>query len=704
MKKKLRLIISATLAAAALTAAAGASDFGAQADKLKMVNLFQGTDQGYDLDRAPTRAEAATMLVRMLGKESEAKALDYTAPFTDLKDWQKPYVQYLYENSLATGSSGTEFTPNDKCSAQMYTSMLLRALGYSESNGDFTYDNALAFAKKIGIVDDFNCDEDNFLRDHVVAMGYTALHTPTKGSDVRLLTQLIEGGAVDENKASALTEFFDYVDAIRHLELEADDIDMTLNFDADLKANGQSMIDVSLPLNIKLADTKNASQIKASVTTDLGSADGSTPVEIYYNDGMAYLNLLGLKCKTEIPEGKLTPEAFTRSDDTAGEENIESNTVGLVLAEDATPAVDNDVVYAYLEDNGSFPVCALDSISYVNGTYTAKPNLSVVNKAFDEEIALIKESLVESGSLPEGIKIDDIDVNLESASVSTTLLDGMLNKLNIESGFSVKAPDFSASLNASGGMTVNALDEDVSISFPRDLDKYTLVDPSIVLDIEINPENMLKDLNPIQLAEDLNLGKLLESLDSEKILSNLNAEKAFEGLDLEKIIADLNLDKLDLEGVDVSTMTPEQQLELAKKFISGIDAEALATDLDLDTLLTNLDVDKAIEGLKLVEWLDGVDLDKFIADLDLDSIFENIKSSGEPIVDPEEFNESLSQLNLNEKLKNLKLGETLKSLNLNDALKDVNKQLKDVDIAEVINSLETYLDTIDPADFAGEAK
>lgn len=43
------------------------------------------------------------MLVRLLGKEAEAEKLTYTAPFTDLKGWEKPYVQYLYDNGLANG-------------------------------------------------------------------------------------------------------------------------------------------------------------------------------------------------------------------------------------------------------------------------------------------------------------------------------------------------------------------------------------------------------------------------------------------------------------------------------------------------------------------------------------------------------------------------------------------------------------------------
>lgn len=82
--KKMRIALASMLVAAGITATAGAANFTNCADRLKDVGLFQGTNQGYQLDKAPTRAEASAMLVRLLGKEEEAKGLTYTAPFTDL--------------------------------------------------------------------------------------------------------------------------------------------------------------------------------------------------------------------------------------------------------------------------------------------------------------------------------------------------------------------------------------------------------------------------------------------------------------------------------------------------------------------------------------------------------------------------------------------------------------------------------------------
>ena len=77
MKKSIRLTAVAALAAAGVMVSAGAANFTGAADRLHEVGLFQGTGVTasgapvYELDRTPTRAEAAVMLVRLLGKEAD---------------------------------------------------------------------------------------------------------------------------------------------------------------------------------------------------------------------------------------------------------------------------------------------------------------------------------------------------------------------------------------------------------------------------------------------------------------------------------------------------------------------------------------------------------------------------------------------------------------------------------------------------------
>lgn len=207
MNKWLRAVCVGAAAAAMLTASAFAANYTNCADSLHEMGLFQGTQNGYDLDRTPTRAEAAVMLVRLLGKEAEAKALTYTAPFTDLKGWEKPYVQYLYSNGLANGTNRTTFNPTGKCTAQMYAVFLLRALGYSDT-ADFSYANAIETAREQGIYDTGIINVQNFLRDDAAAASYTVLSVSPKNSEGTLLDQLVSENAITEADAKRYQRLF----------------------------------------------------------------------------------------------------------------------------------------------------------------------------------------------------------------------------------------------------------------------------------------------------------------------------------------------------------------------------------------------------------------------------------------------------------------------------------------------------------------
>ena len=207
MNKWLRAVCVGAAAAAMLTASAFAANYTNCADSLHEMGLFQGTQNGYDLDRTPTRAEAAVMLVRLLGKEAEAKALTYTAPFTDLKGWEKPYVQYLYSNGLANGTNQTTFNPTGKCTAQMYAVFLLRALGYSDT-ADFSYANAIETAREQGIYDTGIINVQNFLRDDAAAASYTVLSVSPKNSEGTLLDQLVSENAITEANAKRYQSLF----------------------------------------------------------------------------------------------------------------------------------------------------------------------------------------------------------------------------------------------------------------------------------------------------------------------------------------------------------------------------------------------------------------------------------------------------------------------------------------------------------------
>ncbi len=312
MKKLAKLLVLVLALATFLSVSAFASDFDHCADALNEMGLFQGTSNGYDLDRAPTRAEASAMLVRLLGKEAEAKELTYTAPFTDVLDWAKPYVQYLYDNGLTNGKTATTFGAKDRCTAQQYATFLMRALGYSEAASDFTYADALDFATQKGVVDAINCDPDNFLRDDVVAMSYTALSVAPKSGETDLLTKLVKEGAVAD--AKGYDELFANLRAYQavansdntkgHMVMN---INLAVTADKEKVADGTIKMDLNMdmdpkkPDSSKMAVTANVDmKVSADLVDDPSMAAINMDMNYYYTNGVLYLDLAGKKMQMPL--------------------------------------------------------------------------------------------------------------------------------------------------------------------------------------------------------------------------------------------------------------------------------------------------------------------------------------------------------------------------------------------------------------------
>ena len=74
MKRILTILAATLLLTAAMAGTASASSHDSVAEELSAIGVFRGTAGGFELDRAPTRSEAAIMLVRLYGAEDEAKA------------------------------------------------------------------------------------------------------------------------------------------------------------------------------------------------------------------------------------------------------------------------------------------------------------------------------------------------------------------------------------------------------------------------------------------------------------------------------------------------------------------------------------------------------------------------------------------------------------------------------------------------------
>ena len=298
MNKWLRAVCVGAAAAAMLTASAFAANYTNCADSLHEMGLFQGTQNGYDLDRTPTRAEAAVMLVRLLGKEAEAKALTYTAPFTDLKGWEKPYVQYLYSNGLANGTNRTTFNPTGKCTAQMYAVFLLRALGYSDT-ADFSYANAIETAREQGIYDTGIINTQNFLRDDAAAASYTVLSVSPKNSEGTLLDQLVSENAITEADAKRYQSLFSSYAQYREATAGMDAL-LHYSVNSEFASPAAVTHDGRTVMQVQTSETTVFDREKNELLTDRkmtlsapNTSDKQLLTQSYLSDGALYHKLNG---------------------------------------------------------------------------------------------------------------------------------------------------------------------------------------------------------------------------------------------------------------------------------------------------------------------------------------------------------------------------------------------------------------------------
>lgn len=293
MKRFLFLFCTLMVFCAVLCTTAVAADFDGIAQKLSAIGMFRGTGESFELDREPTRAEAAVMLVRLYGAEEKAQA-DYangtiTHPFTDVPNWTAPYVAWLYTNGLTKGMSDTTFGSTDICTDLNYTTFLLRALGYQDGV-DFNYKEALSFAQELGF---YNAETfaGPFLRDDLAALTYQALATNVKSGDTYLLAQLIATGAIDADAAQPMTEKMDAWHAFLKMipnEPTALECNTVMNCDAVFTLDDTETTDMSVHTTTYTAQIGNDESLQYAEIAEVEYMGIPATSAIYIKDGWLY--------------------------------------------------------------------------------------------------------------------------------------------------------------------------------------------------------------------------------------------------------------------------------------------------------------------------------------------------------------------------------------------------------------------------------
>jgi hypothetical protein len=176
----------------------------AVADVLYDLELFKGTDIGYELSNPLSRAQAATIIVRLLGKADEVEKREYTSIFTDVSDdhWAKNYIMFCYENKITFGTSENTYAPSRMIPYEQFQTLVLRTLGYTANPED-----AGEIAVEIGMMSEnavSKIAKGEFKRGDMVIVMEKALKTPQARGNRTLARDLAIDGTLDLKKATEL--------------------------------------------------------------------------------------------------------------------------------------------------------------------------------------------------------------------------------------------------------------------------------------------------------------------------------------------------------------------------------------------------------------------------------------------------------------------------------------------------------------------
>ena len=204
MIQKTAAVILALITALTLTVpvlAAPEAQVRSSADLLYDLGLFRGVGTNPDgtpnfaLGRAPNRAEAGTILVRLLGAEQEALSHPQSMPFQDVPNWAKPYVGYAYNKGYTKGVDAHRFASASPVTAAQQLTFVLRSLGYQDGS-DFYWASPWALSDQLKLTNGEFPDQKTFSRGDTTAICANALYAPLKGTDMTLLESLTAAGAI----------------------------------------------------------------------------------------------------------------------------------------------------------------------------------------------------------------------------------------------------------------------------------------------------------------------------------------------------------------------------------------------------------------------------------------------------------------------------------------------------------------------------
>lgn len=284
-KKVLALVLTVAMVLSSMTFAFAQTVVQNQekAEVLFDLGLFKGANPDKfepRLENDMNRAEAVTMVIRLLGWDTDATA---EIPFKDKElsgdyAWAKPFIAKAYEEGITIGNSATEFGVVEKVTLQQYATFLLRALGYEITAENYAQAPEMAYEAGLLSLADVLAADKAAIRDQLVGVSYNALFASEKDSDVTLLEKLIADEKVTEDQVIksgdadliALLEEVTTGEDLAIASVVADNLkEVYVTFNKAVDA------DTVTDANVKVKDNKGSVALKEDGVTAVITLDGN---------------------------------------------------------------------------------------------------------------------------------------------------------------------------------------------------------------------------------------------------------------------------------------------------------------------------------------------------------------------------------------------------------------------------------------------
>ena len=163
---------------------------------LQELNIIKGTDKGLEEDKPVNREQAIVILIRMLGLEKEALAMEPYGQFRDvpITHWAARYVDFAYKKGLTNGIGNNLFGVGQPVNRKILATYMLRALEYS---ADWSREDIMAKAGTYHITTDTGAGMENIIRGQAFIYMINTLAVPKNGNSGMIL------GAEDYKNYSA---------------------------------------------------------------------------------------------------------------------------------------------------------------------------------------------------------------------------------------------------------------------------------------------------------------------------------------------------------------------------------------------------------------------------------------------------------------------------------------------------------------------